>query len=199
MRRLEGKDAGTLGSKQYTGTARVIADKKGSSGSGSSGSGGSKPVFEAENLRSAMHHEAVDLIAAIMDMAGKNTMQEFINTPNLDENLKKIFMRIGLYDRTFDLVSDKDEENDPDKLRQARRRLETGINDLNKLLSIFHNDERLHMPVMHMISMLEWGILFIDDKYEGKKKKNAAERDLGNIRDRMNIGIEISYRNQDRE
>ena len=71
--------------------------------------------------------------------------------------------------------------------------LDKQINDLNVLLNIFHNDERLHLPVLHLISLLEWGIEIIDTAYEKVEFGKDAVGDVDYLRDRMDFRQSITY------
>ena len=169
MRRLEGKNAGMIGSKQYFGTAQIDPDSSGSSSGSGSDDNQKGPLLKSANIKGAMENEADSLVRSILRVAGKRSDRELLSTPDLDADLKRIFPLIKGYSSLLDKVADK--KNDPDDLREARLGFDNGINDLNTLLNVFHNDERLHMPVMHMISLLEFGIELADRRYNQNRPR----------------------------
>lgn len=193
MRRLEGEDAGTISSKQYFGTATVSPNEgKSSGGSGSSGEERRHvPELRADNILRAINTEAAQLINTILNVAGKRSMQELVSTPGLDEGLVTILPQIQFF--AAPLYDVKDKNNDPNKLRDARSTLDKEINDLNAVLNIFHNDERLHLPVLHLISLLEWGIHVVDKAYDNVNFGKDVGGDLGYLRDKMDNPFDISY------
>ena len=77
-------------------------------------------------------------------------------------------------------------DGDPDTLRSSRKQVDLLINKLNELLFVyFKNDKRLHIPVMHLISLLNNGILLIDNDYRNAVTKQTSDDEMGNIRGKM--------------
>ena len=193
MRRLEGENAGIIGSKQYFGTAQIDPDNPGPSSSGSGSDDNLKgPLLQSANIKGAMENEADSLVRAILKVAGKRSDRELLSTPDLDPDLKRIFPLIKGYSSLMDKVADKN--NDPKDLREARLGFDNGVNDLNTLLNVFHNDERIHMPVMHMISLLEWGIELADRRYNKTDLGDMIGNDVDFLRNRIDKPFPIKYK-----
>ena len=73
----------------------------------------------------------------------------------------------------------------PEDLQSVREDLSKSVRSLNVMLSkYFKNDKRVHMPVMHLISLLNYGIEYVDDMY-AQVKKGSNNGELGNIREDM--------------
>ena len=71
-------------------------------------------------------------------------------------------------------------------LRNTRKELMTSIKDLNTLLfKYYQNDDRLHLPVLHLIALLNKGVGVLDEAYRSKMKGRKNAGDLGNNRDSM--------------
>ena len=191
MRRLEGEDSGTLSSKLYFGTAAVNPGRSATSDSSGSNNNDKRPKLNADNIRNAINNEAAQLTRTILNVSGKRTILEFIDTPELDKDLKAIVPQIEYYGSA--LYGVKTSNNTAKELRESRKMLDKQINDLNVLLKIFHNDERLHLPVLHLISLLEWGIEIIDTAYEKVEFGKDAVGDVDYLRDRMDFRQSITY------
>ena len=75
----------------------------------------------------------------------------------------------------------------PDALREARAELSDNIGKVNILLNnYFKNDQRLHQPLMDLISLLNHGINYVDDLYQKSARGGMDEKgDFKNIRDEM--------------
>ena len=79
-----------------------------------------------------------------------------------------------------------DADDEPDVLRNTRQQMDQLINKLNKLLFVyFKNDKRIHFPVMHLISLMNYGISLIDNDYRNAVMKKESDEELGNIRGAM--------------
>ena len=87
----------------------------------------------------------------------------------------------------------KDSDNTVKELRETRKFLDNQISDLNKLLIFFHNDERLHLPVLHLISLLEWGIELVDTAYDRIDFGKDAVGDVGYLRDKLDTRYSVTY------
>ena len=190
IRRLEGENSGTIGSKQYYGTAQIVGGNAGAS-HGSSNSDPKRPQVNAANIRGAITNEGASLVRTIVSVTGKRSLEDLVNTRGLDKRLREIVQKIGQYGSSLDRV--KDDDNDPDTLRKARGKLEKEVNDLNVLLNIFHNDARVHLPIMHMISLLEWGIDAVDRAYDNTDIGKNAVGDVGYLRSKMDMRFSLSY------
>lgn len=179
MRRVEGNDSGTIGSKQYFGTAARDANNN------------KLPQDNVENIQNAISNESGMLINKILRVTGKRSLEELCATPGIEPGIQQILNRISSFSTPLNNLAVKD----PRALRTARASLEKSINDLNTLLyNFFQNDERLHLPVMHLISLLEWGIDIVDIKYGSA---NFGIGDLGDVYKKMRAGLEVSYLNEE--
>ncbi len=196
MRRLEGEETGTIGSRQYIGTASI--DPDGPKAGSSAGSSGDAPILKPElissNIRGAIENESNSLIHKILEVTRKSSIEELCGTPGIDKDAAVILGQINNYGTPLNQVRD-DIRTGPENLRNARSALEKEVNDLNTLLfSFFKNDARLHLPIMHMISLLEYGIKMVDDLYEDVDLGKDAGGDLKNIRAKMDSKvIDVKY------
>ncbi len=198
MRRMEGQDAGIIGSRDYFGTARVDRDNdEENSSSGSSDDGGGKsPEMNAANIRGAIINESNSLIRSILSVTKKSTIADLTRTPGIDPAVAAILGQIRDYAKPLESVGVIN--NDPNRLRAARSMLDKQISDMNTLLfGFFKNDARLHLPVMHMISLLEYGGRVVDLAYEKADIGKNVGGDLGNIRQKMGTQLEINYTKSD--
>ena len=195
MRRLEGEDAGQIGSKFYFGTAAVNPITESGSIKESSGLGNiKKPKMVRDNIRDAITNEGNKLTSTILSVTRKGSIKDLGKTPGIDKNAAAIMSRIGSYSAPLSQINY--EELDPEQLRDTRSILEKHIDDLNKLLfGFFKNDDRLHLPIMHMISLLEYGITIVDYAYQDSNIGKDNEGDLRNLRGRLNPlnKMEIKY------
>ena len=181
MRREEGQNSGTIGSKQYFGIARPKADDN------------KLPESKLINFHSAITHESDELINKILSFTGKRSIEELCETPGIDKGIKNIFRQIRSYSTPLNNLKVRN----PKKLREARAQLEKSITDLNSLLyGFFQNDARLHLPVMHLISLLEFGIDFIDDQYQIADIGKNAYGDMGDVYTKMRTKIPVSYHDE---
>ena len=74
---------------------------------------------------------------------------------------------------------------DADDLRKGREGLDKDIARLQTLLRIFKNDERLHLPIVHLISLINWGNKLIDGWYRDLRRGKDNPGELGDIRGEM--------------
>lgn len=110
-------------------------------------------------------------------------MEELINMVNDEREAKNITGARGLHD--YDCVT-------PEVLREKRGGLMKNIGRLNKLLfKYYKNDKRLHLPVLHLISLLNRMTEYIDEAYNNKTHERTDDSDLGNLREEM---MKNSYR-----
>lgn len=79
----------------------------------------------------------------------------------------------------------------PDALRKARSDLSDNISKVNILLNnYFKNDNRLHQPLMELISLLNHGINYVDDLYQNSARGGLSKKgDVKNIRDEMTHNV----------
>ena len=186
MRRLEGEDTGNIGSRYHFGTARINPATQAASSKELSGDAPTKkPEIEPDNIRDAIINESNSLIRTILSVTRKWSVDELVRTPGIDRNVAVILKKISNYHLPLKQV--KKLRNDPDKLRLARNNLENYVNDMNTLLfSFFKNDKRLHLPIMHMISLLEYGMYVVDFAYRDTDIGKNVGGDLRNLRGALN-------------
>ncbi len=171
MRRLSGKYAGSIGSYFYTGSIPKNEDKS--------------LQLTYANVGSAIDDEGEKVAGVIRTLTGKNheqMMEMMAQFPELIDLYDKMNGRqIGL-----SLTALIGNDTDPDMLRQARLELNSDIDALNKLLfDYFKNDKRLHLPVMHLISVINKGIAMVDNDYNNAVMRQNNDDELGNIRGEM--------------
>ena len=78
----------------------------------------------------------------------------------------------------------------PDELRSAREKLSENIGKVNILLTNYlKNDERVHQPLLNMISLLNHAINYVDDLYQKSARGGSRIEDntliVNDIRDEM--------------
>lgn len=178
LRRLEGPYAGTIGSMDFTGTLPKDESKR--------------LDISFPNLRDAIDDACGDVDTAIQTVMGKDHQQLMAMYGQFPEMLD-IYDRVSSKSLSLSLSDPQDFSNDPDILRNARGEIDQYIGELNKLLfQYFKNDKRLHLPVVHLISLLNRANQFIDEHYRLSERGAEAGGDLGNIRGNMfNIEYEI--------
>ena len=197
IRRLEGANAGQLGSRDYYGSAEPdnFLPKKSSGLSG----GGPGPIPTLENtqsIRNAITAEADQLISKIVQVSGKRSEAELLDDKSVQKDLRRIIPQIRKYADPLNL----NDETTRQELRAARSKMDQQISDMNQLLALFHNDARLHIPILHMISLLEWGNEYIDTEYEGYAMDEMGDGDMNHLRQTflLDSKVKYEYRNPDR-
>ena len=137
------------------------------------------------NVSDAIGAEEEKVAALILELTGKT--KENINT--LWRSAQLIVEMYNLLDQKgiqSTVLEASYADDDPDTLRSSRKQADMLIDKLNKLLFVcFKNDKRLHIPVMHLISLLNNGILLIDNDYRNAVTKQGSDDELGNIRGKM--------------
>ena len=75
----------------------------------------------------------------------------------------------------------------PEMLRKTREELSDNISKVNVLLmKYFKNDKRLHQPLLNLISLLNYGINYVDDLYRYSVRGGLnAKKDVINIREEI--------------
>ena len=75
----------------------------------------------------------------------------------------------------------------PEMLRETRKELSDNIGKVNILLmKYFKNDKRLHQPLLNLISLLNYGINYVDDLYRLSVRGGLDDKkDVINIREEM--------------
>ncbi|MBQ6343305.1 MAG: hypothetical protein IJI41_09300 [Anaerolineaceae bacterium] len=77
-----------------------------------------------------------------------------------------------------------------DDVRNCRQELSQSITDVNTLLNkYFKNDKRLHIPMMHLISVLTYAIEQFDEAYADASEQAIKKGELGDLRANMRAGV----------
>lgn len=99
-----------------------------------------------------------------LNVTGKRDLNELFASINQSPDAMMIIAGIQ---NTFRLLTSlMTKLDDPDAMRRARAESDDQIENLNKLLfNVFGNDKRLHIPVVHMISLPENAKDYIDTQY----------------------------------
>ena len=184
MRRMTNVQSfsGELGSKSYAGSMRK-AD-------------GSLPI-NPDTLADAIENEGAALKAMLRDEILNEALKRPGGVPPELVGLISSFGFLGMplldLKAKYNAFSQNPENNDrpiydaftPRDLQEVRTELSKSVSSLNVMLSrYFKNDKRLHMPVMHLISLLNYGIEFVDDIY-AQVRKGSGNGELGSIRENM--------------
>ncbi len=127
-----------------------------------------------EDLKQAnrMPPELLEILTSITAMANPilNLKSKVAGFANIPGNERKFFT----------------EALTPDDLREAREELSAGVSMMNVLLNRYlKNDKRLHMPVMHFISVISQAINKVDTAYSLMDLGKNRDGELGNIRGDM--------------
>ncbi|MBQ6505518.1 MAG: hypothetical protein IJI57_16555 [Flexilinea sp.] len=177
MRRLEGPDAGTISSDGYKGSLPVAGERSGSSFSRSQPQNAAMLV----DYEHALLEEGQSLIQTILGVLGKNSLEEVFSMPEMTEELVTPIAELDNAGATIHELIGVDDQ--PRELKKARADLDAQIAGLNTLLfKYFKNDKRLHVPVLHMISLLSRAAQYIDGLYAQTDYGADVDGDLGNIR-----------------
>lgn len=172
MRRLSGKYAGSIGSHSYTGSIPKDPDNK-------------TLQLSYDNLGSAMDDEGEKVAGIIRTLTGKTDEQMRAMMQQFPE-LVDLYIKMSGRQIGYSITALNDDNTDPDLLRQVRSELNAYVDALNKLLfDYFKNDKRLHLPVMHLISVINHGISTVDNDYNNAVMRQENDDELGNIRGNM--------------
>ena len=182
LRRASGEQAGDIGSYQYTGTLRK--DENGNA------------VVTLPSVAYACEDEAQgvkQVIREIIEEAGQEQL-----TPELSELIADLSLSgqsLLTLDRKIDAYCNKNgivrgpntelKALTADDLRECRADLDEDISKVIQLQRIFKNDARLHMPIVHLISLLNHGNQVVDFLYQNIKRGGNNPGELGNIREDM--------------
>lgn len=184
MRRVKGPDTGLINALNYKGGP----DEERAIG-----------IFELaktyENDANSVNMKIREITPPRLLQADGDLPLEFVNIvstfPSMAQPLIEIMSRVR------DENEAKHLENNPlslfeydcvtlELLRNTRKELMTNIKDLNTLLfKYYQNDDRLHLPVIHLIALLNKGVEVLDETYRAKMKDRKNAGDLGNNRESM--------------
>ena len=71
----------------------------------------------------------------------------------------------------------------PDQLRDVREKLSENISKINILLNNYlKNDERVHQPLLNLISLLNYAVRYVDNLYENTSHGGFTVTDGENVR-----------------
>ena len=77
-----------------------------------------------------------------------------------------------------------------DEIRTARQTLSENIEKVNILLNnYFKNDARFHQDLMNMISLLNYGINYLDKLYRFSSRSGNDTKNITNTREKLNLSI----------
>ena len=182
LRRASGEHAGEIGSYKYTGQLRK--DKNGDE------------IFSLETIAEACEDGAREVKEVIRDILEEGGQEQI--TPELTMLVADLSLSGGSLlelDRKTDVNCKKKgiargPESElkvltADDLRQSRSGLDEDISRVIQLQRIFKNDERLHMPIVHLISILNHGAQLVDTLYQNVNSRGNNPGELGNIRGDM--------------
>lgn len=169
MRRLEGKYAGEIGSFDFTGTIPQKED--------------GDLDLNFLTIKKTIDVAGLELCGLILAVTGKNKLQLLGMTEQYPD-LVETYAQLDGKSMGLPLRSAMNNFDDPDKLRRARAELDENISALNKLLSELKNDQRVHMPIVHLISLMNHGGSMIDIYYNNASR-GKKDDELQNIREKM--------------
>ncbi len=182
LRRASGEHAGDIGSYNYTGN--LPKDEDGNE------------IVTLPSVANACQDEAQEVKQVIKEII------EEVGREQLTPELAAIIADLSLsgqslltLDRKTDAYCAKNGiERGPntelkaltaDDLRECRADLDEDISRVIQLQRIFKNDARLHMPIVHLISLLNHGNRGVDFLYQNIKRGGNNPGELGNIREDM--------------
>ena len=78
----------------------------------------------------------------------------------------------------------------PEDLREAREELSKNISDLS-ILQMYYlkNDKRMHNQIMNLISLLNYGVRYVDDLYEQSIRGGEKHDEVTNIRENVTHSV----------
>ncbi len=166
MRRMEGKGSGTISSNLHEGILEDLTDPK------------------INDYIDAVRDEQGKLLDAIVKVTGKRDLNELFGA--ISQSPQTMILIAGIQNSSQPLTTLMANIDDPDAMRRARNDLDQQVEELNTLLyEVFGNDKRLHVPVMHMISILKNAAYYIDTLYGKADYGQNRDGELGNIRSQV--------------
>ncbi len=167
MRRLEGDKSGTATMNSYLGTMEDLNTEA-----------------KLPDYINALRSEQTKLRDVILQITGKRDMNELFASVN--GSIEAMALLAGIQNTFQPLTNLISDIKSPRRMRLTRAQLDEEINDLNTLLyKVFGNDKRLHVPVMHMISLLKNAADFVDRLYAKSNYGADRDGDLGDIRGKV--------------
>ena len=159
LRRASGEHAGDISSYNYTGN--LPKDEDGNE------------IVTLPSVANACQDEASEVKHVIRDIIEEVGREQL--TPELSAIIADLSLSgqsLLILDRKTDAYCAKNgiergaktelEALTADDLRECRAELEEDISRVLQLQRIFKNDERLHMPIVHLISLLNYGNRGVD-------------------------------------
>ena len=194
LRRMEGDDAGEIGSYEFAGALRkkstgeiVQTLTRISAAVEKAGSKTSKLIWN-EILTEKQREQAPVELVSIYDVIPWMGNSLITLSEKIDENIAK--KNAGIKNEQNKIKRENIKEShfvSPEDLRDTRKELSRNIGLLNVLLKNYlKNDKRAHQPVLNMISLLNYGIEYVDDMYRNSVRGGMTEDMKANdIRDEM--------------
>ena len=178
MRRVKNPDAGLINALNY----------KGAPGDGRNHS------YSLEDISRAYEKDSSELNIKLREI----TPEEMLANPDVPDEFVRIFSSfMTMMSPVDDLISKIMDEREANNitdikkieeyncitlqlLRDTRKDLMSNIKDLNTLLfKYYQNDDRIHLPVLHLIALLNKGVQAVDKAYSGKMKIPGNPDNLG--------------------
>ena len=185
LRRASGEHAGEVDSWKYTGNLKKLGEDEDEG-----------VETSLQSVMDACEHEAMNLKALIREILADTSPEQI--PPELLEIIEGIsttgLSLWDLEDKTKKYCKDKNIPRTPDMetealtqddLREAGEALDADISRLQRLQKYFKNDERLHMPIVHLISLVNWGHQLVDYFYLNIRRGKNNPGELGDIRGEM--------------
>ena len=139
------------------------------------------PDFSIPNCKKCSLTKFRDVI---LKVTGKRDLNELF--ASISQSPDAMMLIAGIQNTFQPLTSLMTKLDDPDAMRRARAELDDEIENLNKLLfNVFGNDKRLHIPVVHMISLLENAKDYIDTQYGKIDYGVDNDGELANLRSQV--------------
>lgn len=193
LRRASGEHAGDISSYNYTGN--LPKDEDGNE------------IITLSSVANACEDEAQEVKHVIRDIIEEVGREQL--TPELSAIIADLSLSgqsLLILDRKTDAYCAKNgiergantelKALTADDLRECRAELEEDISRVLQLQRIFKNDERLHMPIVHLISLLNYGNRGVDFLYQNINRGANNPGELGNIRgDMRNDNFKVSAGN----
>ena len=189
LRRASGEHAGEVDSWKYTGNLKKLGEDEDDG-----------VETSLQSVMDACEHESGNLKAVIREVLADTSPEQI--PPELLEIIDGISTTgVSLWDlddKTKKYCKDKNIPRSPDlelealtrdDLREAGEALDADITRLQKLQKYFKNDARLHMPIVHLISLVNWGHQLVDYFYLNIRSEINDPGELGDIRQETRFNI----------
>lgn len=180
LRRMEGDEAGEIGSYKFSGRLQV--------GEGKIEKGLKGIQNEIKRYGSNISDEFIGLLSNGELEYAPNELNDTFNNLNfvgepLDELEESIKAKLDEHNEGKSDQNKMNRDNikeeyfvTPDKLRETRAKLSENLNSIIVLLTnYFKNDERFHEPLLNLISLMNFAIGYVDNLYEKTARGGFSE------------------------